>query len=407
MRFAYKGFDKTGKAVSDTLEAADRHEAAEILRRRGIFVSEIGEPRDLAASSAAGPVRKRITGKRLEQVAGFLRQLAVLVSTGTPVVEAIESLERQQKEGPFKAMLQTLRRRIEEGVQFSDAMSAHPEYFDGVCRSLIAAGESGGKLDVMLARLSTFTRQQVKVRKNVTGAMVYPCLLIVVAIVVTIAMLGFVLPRFEGLFKTLDTPLPPTTQVLMDISRLGRDYWYVVVGAAVGLPVGLKLWLATSGGAQAFEQFMLTAPQLGRLTRSYAVARFSRVLGVLLDGKVALLDAIRLTRQATGISKYDLLLARAEDAVTRGENFSVAINDPSLVPPSVIEAIRSGERSGRISIVLLTLADAMDEDNELALKTVTSLLEPLILIVLGLIVGSMAISMFLPLFDLTAAGGHG
>lgn len=407
MKFVYKGFDKTGKPVADSLEAADRNEAAEILRRRGVFVSEIGEPRELAAGASASAARKRVSGKRLEQVSGFLRQLAVLVSTGTPVVEAVESLERQQKDGPFKSMLQVLRRRVEEGVQFSDAMAAHPEYFDGVCRSLVAAGESGGKLDAMLARLSTFTRQQVKVRKNVTGAMVYPCLLIVVAIGVTVAMLGFVLPRFEGLFKTLDTPLPPTTQMLMDISRFGREYWYAVLGAAISIPVGLKLWLSTQSGLHALERFMLTAPQLGKLTRAYAVARFSRVLGVLLDGKVALLDAIRLTRQATGIAKYDALLGRAEDAVTRGENFSVAINDPTLVPPSVIEAIRSGERSGRVSNVLLTLADAMDEDNELALKTVTGLLEPLILIMLGLVVGGMAISMFLPLFDLTAAGGHG
>lgn len=406
MKFMYKGFDRAGKPVTDSIEAADRNEAAEILRRKGVFVSEIGEPREMTTSAPAA-VRKRVSAKRLEQVSAFLRQLSVLVSTGTPIVEAIESLERQQKDGQFKSMLQVLRRRMEEGVQFSDAMAAHPEYFDGVCRSLIAAGESGGKLDAMLTRLATFTRQQVRVRKSVTGAMVYPCLLIVVAIGVTVAMLGFVLPRFEGLFKTLDTALPPSTQVLMDISRFGREYWYAVIGAALAIPAGLKLWLSTASGSQSLERIMLTAPQLGKLTRGYAVARFSRVLGVLLDGKVALLDAIRLTRQATGISRYDALLARAEDAVTRGENFSAAINDPALVPPSVIEAIRSGERSGRVSTVLLTLAEAMDEDNELALKTVTGLLEPLILIMLGLVVGGMAISMFLPLFDLTAAGGHG
>lgn len=413
MKFTYKGFDKSGKPVTDIVEAADAHDAGEQLRRRGIFASEIVEWRIGGGGGSGGAgakshrsAAKRASGRRLELASGFLRQMSVLVTTGTPLVEAIQSLERQQTDAAFTATLARLRNALEEGSQLSEAMAQHPQYFDGVCRSLIAAGESGGKLDAMLTRLAIFTRQQVKVRKTVQGAMVYPCLLICVAFVVTIAMLGFVLPRFEGLFKTLDTALPPTTQVLMDISSLGREYWYIALAVIFGLPVAIKFYLGTRAGVDALERVMLSAPQLGKLTRGYATARLARVLGVLLEGKVAMLDAIRLTRQATGVARYEALLAHAEDAVTRGENFSAAINDPHLIPPNVIEAIRSGERSGQVSSVLLTMAEAMDEDNELALKTVTSLMEPVILILLGLVVGGMAISMFLPLFDLTAAGGH-
>lgn len=405
MRIGYKGFDKTGKAVADSIEAADQNAAGEMLRKRGVYVSEFTSAKEGTARVEVAR-SGRPSSRRLEQVSGFLRQMSVLVSTGTPLVEAMISLEQQQKEGPFRDVLRRVRSRLEEGVQFSDAMAHHPEYFDGVCRSLVAAGESGGKLDAMLTRLATFTRQQVRVRKTVTGAMVYPCLLICVAFVVTFAMLGFVLPRFEGLFKSLDTPLPPTTQILMDASNLAREYWYIGLGLLVVVPVALHVYLKTAAGRATVETLMLATPHLGRLTRGYATARLSRVLGVLLDGKVTLLDAIRLTRQATGIRKYEALLERAEDHVTRGESFSAAINVPDLVPPNFVEAVRSGERGGKVSMVLLTLADAMDEDNDLALKTVTGLLEPLILILLGLVVGGMAISMFLPLFDLTAAGGR-
>lgn len=405
MKLSYRGFDKSGKAVSGTVEAADRHEAGEQLLKRGIYVSEIGETR-----AAAPPVNSGGGfggGKRQDQLAVFLRQLAVLVSTGTTLVDAIASLERQQKAGPWKVTLAALRERVEEGVQLSDAMAHYPAYFDGVCRSLVAAGESGGKLDVMLQRLSGFVRQRVKVRKQVVGAMVYPCLLIVVAFVVTSAMIGFVLPRFEGLFTTLSAELPPTTAFLMAVSRVVRAYWYLFVGGLVGGPVGLYFWLGTGSGRRFREQFALRAPQLGKLTRGFATARIARVLGVLLDGKVPMLDALRLTGQAVGHSSYAALIAKAEEAVTRGESVSHVLADPRLIDPSACEAIRSGERTGQVSAVLLSVAYHLDEDNEVMLKTVTGLLEPLILIGLGVVVGAMAISMFLPLFDLTATGGGG
>jgi type IV pilus assembly protein PilC len=407
MKFSFRGVDRAGAVVADVIEASDRLEATEVLRRRGVFASEITPAREQSADATVS-VSGRRTGARLAQAGAFLRQLSILVSTGTPLVEAIESICRQQPAGPFRDMLESLHKRLEEGSQLSEAMEAFPAYFDGVCRSLVAAGESGGRLDAMLSRLAVFTRQQLRTRKTITGALIYPCLLMAVAVGVTGAMLGFVLPRFEGLFQTLDAPLPSSTRILMDLSHLVRDNWMVVVPALVALPTcGFLYATRTSQGRVLLERAALGAPIVGKLVRDFALARLARVLGVLLEGKVALLDAIRLARLSTGMMAYEAVLRRAEDAVMRGENFSVAINDPKLVAPTFVEAVRSGERSGQVHAVLLTLADAMDEDNDMALKTITGLLEPLILIFLGIIVGSMAISMFLPLFDLTAAGGHG
>jgi type II secretory pathway component PulF len=411
VKYSYSGYEKSGAPARGVVEAADRNEAAEQLRKRGIFATEVKEA--AGSSGAAGvamPPKKRGgfgAGKRLEHVASFMRQLALLVSTGTPLVEALCSLERQVLNPDFKAVLTSIRSRVEEGVQLSEAMAQHPEYFDAVCRSLVCAGEQGGKLEVMLERLSQLIRQQVKIRKTVRGAMLYPLLLVGVAIIVVTALLGFVLPRFEGLFKTLDTPLPTTTVMLMSISNGLRAFWWAVLGAVITAGVGLKLWLGSEPGRRWWDGFVLVAPQLGKVSRSFATARIARMLGTLLDGKVALLDSLELTKQSMANSRYIALIGRAQDAVTRGENVSAALSDPALIHASVYDALRSAERTGRMSTVLVTLADHMDEDNEALVKTLTGLLEPIILICLGLIVGLVAISMFLPLFDLTAAAGGG
>jgi len=403
VKFRYQGFDRAGQGVGGVVEATDAASAREQLLHKGVYVSVLNEAKSASADLGAAGGWGR--GKRQEQVSAFLRQLSVLVETGTPVVDAIVSMERQVEEPRWKRVLERVRERLEEGSQLSDAMAQHPAYFDAVCRSLVAAGESGGRLGEMLSRLAVYLRQQVKMRKTVTGAMAYPCLLLCVALVVVVAMLGFVMPRFEGLFKSIDAKLPPTTEVLMAASGFVRAHWYYFVGAGLVLPVALWAWLRSTAGRSMVEVGMLRAPVLGRLTKSYATARLARVLGVLLEGRVPMVDALRLTRAAAGRAAYATLVQRAEDAVTRGESVIGAFSDASLINPSVCEAVRSGERTGRIGPVLLQIAEHLDEDNEMALRTAVGLLEPLILIGLGLVVGTMAISMFLPLFDLAASGG--
>ncbi len=404
MKFLCEGFDRSGRAVRETIEAADAQEASELLHRRAIFASQI---KPAEQHGAKGRARKRTQGStaRMKAVAGFMRQLSVLVATGTPMTDAIVSIERQLPDNAFRAVIESVRERVEEGAQFSDALALHPLYFDGVCRSLVSAGESGGKMDEMLARLSDLLRQQVKTRHVVQSAMIYPSLLLCVGLVVLVAMLGFVLPRFEGLFKTLGSPLPTSTRWLMLASAFVREWWFAVLGALGACAVGARLYLATPGGVRAVAHFMLRAPRLGLLTRNIATARIARVLGVLLNGKVALVDSLRLLRQSAPGPAYADLLGRAEECVTRGDNLSAALADERLITPGACEAVRSGERSGRIGPVLMQVADALDEENELTVKTLSGLIEPLILIVMGVFVGGVAISMFLPLFDLTASGG--
>ena len=416
MKLKYEAIDSQGKPVSDTVDAADAAEAIELLRGKGLFVTtitETGATSASAASSSAGGRSWRPGGrsggklsgtKRLRNLAMFTRQLSVLVSSGTPLVQALGSLERQAKEKAWRDVLAALRAKVEEGATLSEAMAQQPAVFDPVCRSLIAAGESGGSFDTMLERLAQMTRKQMQVRGAVVGAMVYPCLLIVIAIGVLALMLLFVLPRFMGLFEQLDAELPPTTKVLVIISNALRAYWWLIPIVGAGAFFGVRTWLNTATGRGVMDALVVRLPVAGPIVRSFAVARITRVLGVLMAGRVPMLEALALARQTAKNVRYVALVARAEEAVTRGSTISAAFAEAEdLVSPSICEAIRSGEQSGQMGPLLLNIADFLDEDNEVVVKSLTSILEPLILIGLGLVVGFVALSMFMPLFDLTSA----
>ncbi|MFO0830278.1 MAG: type II secretion system F family protein [Phycisphaerales bacterium] len=411
MKIGYSGFDRRGEPSRGFVDAPDAQEAVELLRRRGIFVAEVHAASAALGEGGAADTHARAgvfaSGSRVEKVASMARQLAILVATGTPVVDALVSIERQAAPGEWRDTVSGVRTRVEEGKSLAEAMGAHPRYFDAVCRSLVAAGETGGKLDVMLDRLARLLRQQVKVRKQVAGAMVYPTLLMGVALSVMIVMMTFVLPRFEGLFKSIGSQLPPLTKALMACSHFVRSDWPWLVGGVVGAVAGAVAYLRSAAGRLAWDGAMVRLPQVGKVTRAFAMARIARVLGVLLDGKVPLLDALALTRASMKNSLYQGLVGRAEDAVIRGETLSSALSDPALMSPSMIEAVRSGERSGQLAPVLTSIAEHMDEDNEISMKTLTGLIEPAILLVLGLVVGSVAVGMMLPLFDLVASGANG
>ena len=407
MKFVYQAFDAAGKSVSDKIDSADANEAMEALRRQGLYVTEI-KPAPAGGASGAAGGRRMSRGRMLKNLAMFTRQLSVLMTSGTPLVQALAALERQTSDKVWRAVVAGLRVKVEEGVTLSAAMDLQPDIFDPVCRSLIAAGESGGSFDEMLDRLATLTRRQLHVRNAVVGALVYPALLIVVAVAVLITMMLFVLPRFASLFETLDVALPPTTRVLMAMSDFLRAFWWAMPMLLVGAVFGIRAWVRSEGGRRRVDTVALKIPALGPIMKNFAVARIARVLGVLINGKVPLLEALALARHTARNVNYVDLVARAEEAVTRGSTMSSAFAIGNLVSPSLCEAIKSGEQSGQMGPLLLSIADFLDEDNEVVLKSLTSVLEPAILIVLGLLVGFVALSMFMPLFDLTSMtqGGH-
>jgi len=408
MKLAYNAVSETGTPISDIIDAATKDEAMDILRGKGLFVTQIEPEADLKArkkAKAGGGVHFKSKTKRLKDVAMFSRQLNVLVATGTPLADGLGALERQVKDVDFKARLAEIRDHVEQGQTLYEALGKAPRYFDEVYRNIIKAGEESGSLPTMLDRLAVLTRKQVQIRSQLTGAMIYPCLLILITIAVLAIMLTVVMPRFTGMFESLDVPLPATTLALMGASDLLRTYWWGVLLGMVGSGVALRYALASPAGKTFVDGMMLAVPVLRDVTRSYATARIARLMGVLIECNVPLLDTIHLTRNATGNSKYEQMMVAAEEVVTSGEPVSGAFADEKMIEPAFYEAVRNGEQSGRLSMLMITVADFMDEENDTRLKALTSLFEPLILVFLGLMVGGIAISMFMPMFDLTSMAG--
>ncbi|MHC5002489.1 MAG: type II secretion system F family protein [Planctomycetota bacterium] len=345
----------------------------------------------------------RISGiRQLQNVSMWARQLYVLVHSGTPLVQALAAIEKQTAAGPWKRILEDVRSRLDGGESFAEAISRHPRSFGPIARSLVAAGETSGQLDTMLDRLARLTRQQLRIRRSLIGAMVYPAMLITVSIAVVVAMIGFVLPRFAELFETMDAPLPPTTQVLMTAGEFGREHWLIVLVAIAGLSVLPAVLRSTQVGKTLLDAALVKAPYIGRIVRSFETAKITRLMGVLVESRVPLLDTLALTRSSTTNSLYRTLMSEAEGAVVEGKAMSAVFSKSRLVTPSLAEAIRHGEHSGQVGPIMVEMADFMDEENEITVRTLTSVIEPIILVLMGAMVAFIALSMFLPLFDLTA-----
>lgn len=407
MKLAYRAFDKNGREVVDVIDAPGLTEAAEELHEKDLYVADLSPADGTEQGSAAGGRAPRGRTKRLKHLVMFTRQLYVLVRSGTQLAQGLRALERQSRDTAWREVISDVRARLERGVPLSTAMEAHPACFDTVYRNMISAGESSGKLPTVLDRLADLTRKRLHARSTLRAAMMYPALLIVVSMGVMTGMMFMVIPRFAELFDSLDIPLPPTTGAIISLSEWLRSYWWVVVGALAATAVGARLYFRTPAGRYALDTALLRIPQVGRLIRSFATAKIARLLGVLLDSHLTILEALRLTRGAIANVHYVRLIDRAQEVVAAGKPISSAFEDSNLISPSVYEATRSGEESGQVAALLLDLADFLDEENETRLKSLTNLVEPVILILMGVVVAFVALSIFLPLFDLGGMTGSG
>ena len=403
MKVRYKGYDSGGTLREGAIEAASLADASEQLRVQGVYATEVAQDAGGERSSSRGG---GVRGKG-KSVSGLMRQLSVLVASGTQIADAIAATERELPDGPFKAVVTDVRERVEQGESLSEAFGRHPKVFDAVCQSLVEAGESSGQLEPMLARLADITRQQEHVRGAVRGALVYPVLLVSVSVSVLIGMVLFVIPRFAGMFESLDAPLPATTQALLWLSGVLWSYWWAILLVIIAIAAGAWTWGRSDAGRASIDKVAVSLPVVGPMLRSFATARLARLLGVLLESRVPLLEALELTQRSFVSLGYQRVLQSATDAATKGESISSAFGQSGLVVPSVVEAMRNGERSGEMGPVLTRVAGFLDEDNEVSVRTLTSVIEPVILLALGIVVAGVAISMFLPMFDLvaTAPGG--
>jgi len=400
MKWRYVGYDTTGAAKRGVMEAASEEAARNKLRQGGVIVLEVTED-----SGKTREKRPRGPKGQLGEISQFMRHLSVLIASGTPLAEGVEAMESQTRDEKFKAVLHKLRGEIESGMPLSEAMAAHPGYFDDVCRAMVAAGESSGKLGDMLERVASLMRQKLAMRRAIVGAMIYPAILIGIGFIVVLVMLVMVFPRFEEMFDSLETPIPPSTQMFLWLSTMLRQWWWTLPAGVVPGFFLLRFVSQQPAAVRAMERALFSAPKIGEIARSIASARMARMVSLLLESHLPLLDVLSLCAGSMRSPEYAGLLRQAHDAVEIGQPMSTVFEDTDLLHGLVREGVRTGERTGRIGMMLGNVADFLEEENEATLKALSAIIEPLLLVTLGLVVGGIATSMFLPLFDLTASAG--
>ncbi|MBU0718955.1 MAG: type II secretion system F family protein [Planctomycetes bacterium] len=403
MILIYEAIGATGQRTSDTVEAADSKEAVGLLRRRGLFVTRIEEQREKKSSRTPARKASRTLRLPLNTLMLFTRQMAMLLRAGSAVVPAIAAIRRQMKRAEHEAVLGRLVSDLEEGSTLTEAFQAHPRTFDPVYCAIVAAGEASGTLAEMFDRLALMVGKRRAIRKKVIGTFAYPVLLIVMCIHILFVLLMFVLPRFAGMFDQLGVETPASTQLLLACGSFAQTNWPFMAGGAAGLAILGAYLLTSAAGKQWLINIQLSIPILGRLRSRLIQGQIFRTVGTLLESRVDLLDTLALARQATRNRSYQRLFDKLQDTVTSGGQLSAAFDESKLVEPYVCQAVRTGEDSGNLGGAVSYCADILDETNEELIQVVTKLVEPIILIGMGLVVGGVAISLFLPLFDLTSA----
>ncbi|NOX59993.1 MAG: type II secretion system F family protein [Planctomycetes bacterium] len=405
MNLVYEAIDTKGRNVQDTVQAASIKEGVEALRRQGLFVTHVAPATVEAAQGAAARDKGSAGSTRLpiKQLMMFTRQISMLLTSGSALVPAINAVAAQMKNPSHRLILDIIKDDLEQGLSLTDALRKHPGAFDASYCAVVAAGESSATLPQMFNRLATIIGKRRATRNKIIGALIYPALLMGLSFNIMGVMMFFVVPRFSEMFVNLGVELPMSTKVIMAVADTLKSQWILILLAVIAIISGLVYLLRTTAGKQILSNAQTRVPLLKILMSRLIQGQTFRILGMLLEARVGLLESLELARGVTTNDQFQGMYDTLEDSVTRGESISQAIERCGLVSPSVVQAIRTGEQSGRMGEAVSFVADILDEENTELLGTATKLIEPLILIFMGFIVGTIAISLFMPLFDMTSA----
>jgi len=342
-----------------------------------------------------------------ELLPGFSRQLAAMLNAGMPIVASLDALEEQADNPNFKAVIQALRKQIENGSAFSEALRGFPSVFDDLYSNMVKGGETGGQLSETIARLADFLEASAKLRRKVKSAMMYPTIVLCIAIGIAIGMIVFIVPVFGEMFADFGAKLPGPTQALLNLSGFLKVYGIYILALVVGAVVAFKKWKATPQGAYSFDQAMLKAPVFGELNKKVASARFARTFGQLIKSGVPILNALEIVSGATGNKVAGKIIMDARTAVEKGDPLSSAMVNQDVFPVLLVRMMQAGEKTGKIDEMMDSIADFYDDEVETMLSGLTSLLEPLLMVFLGVIIGGIVLCMFLPIFKMGEVVGGG
>jgi len=400
--YTYRGKNRAGTAVSGEQAAASKAELAALLRRQQINVTKMSEKgKEFSLPTFGG-------GVSAKELAVFTRQFSVMIDAGLPLVQCLEILAGQQENRTFQKTLTATRASVEGGATLSAAMRAHPKVFDPLYVNMVEAGETGGILDTILQRLSAYIEKNVKLKRAVKSALVYPVAVLLVAAGVIILLLWKVVPIFATLFVGLGVELPLPTRIVISLSNfVGSIFGLLIVAFFVGVAVAAKVWYGTPPGRMAIDTVLLKLPLVGVLLRKIAVARFTRTLGTLISSGVPILEGLDITARTAGNAVIEKALLHVRKSLEAGRTLADPLKETEVFPGMVTQMIGVGEQTGAMDAMLQKIADFYEDEVDAAVKDLLSAMEPIMIVFLGVVVGGIVISMYLPLFSLIAKlGGH-
>ncbi len=394
--FAFSGRTRTGQVINGEMEAPNREAVVAQLRRQQVLATSIKpKARDIQISIPGFGAKANE-----KDLAIITRQLATMIDAGLPLVQCLDILAQQQEKKLLKSTLQDIRQDVEGGSTFSAALKKHPKVFSGLYTNMVEAGEAGGILDTILNRLAAYIEKAMTLKKRVKTAMFYPATIVSVALVVVTFLLMYVIPTFEQLFAGFGASLPLPTVIVLKLSNFVQAYILFIVGGLVGTVVGLRMYYRTEGGKRAIDGLLLRLPIFGTLIRKVAVAKFTRTLGTLVSSGVGILDGLDITARTAGNKVVEDAILKARTTIAQGKTIAEPLQASKVFPPMVTQMIAVGEQTGALDRMLNKIADFYDEEVDSSVAGLTSLLEPLLVIFLGVIIGGVVIAMYLPIFKL-------
>ncbi len=400
-KFMWEGKTRVGGTMTGEIEAPNEAFVIAQLRRQQIVPVKIKpKPRDLGFSllGRRGKVSKR-------ELAIFTRQFATMIDAGLPLVQCLDILGMQEENQAFKKVILKVKEDVESGSTFADALGKHPHVFDELFVNLVSAGEVGGILDTILSRLAAYIEKAMKLAKQVKSAMVYPSTILAVALIVTVVLLVYVIPIFGDMFKDFGAELPLPTQFVMAISGYTRKYFLVGVVLLVLLVMGIRWYYKQENGRRRIDRLLLRVPIFGDLLRKIAVARFSRTLGTMVSSGVPILESMDIVAKSAGNKIIEEAILRARTSISEGKTIAEPLADSKVFPIMVTQMVSVGEATGALDTMLNKIADFYDDEVDSAVGALTSLLEPMLMIFLGVVIGGLVIAMYLPIFKLAGVVG--
>lgn len=395
--FTYTARDTSGKKISGKVEAQAKETAASILRSKGLFIISL---HDVNASFLTE--LQALTDKiKSDDIVNFTRQLATMVEAGLPLIQALTILTNQARPA-LQKVLQSVIRSIEGGENFGKALSKHDKVFDSIYVALVQAGEAAGALDTILLRMADTLEKQKEFKSKTKGALIYPGIVLTALAGVMTIMMIFVVPQMTSLYADFGADLPVMTQILIDVSNFFRNQWYVLLAAIVGTITVVRAWKKTAGGRYKYDQIMLKIPLMGKLRQQIMMSEFSRTLSLMVAAGISLLEALNISQRGIDNVVYQQAVQRVRTDVEKGQSLSRSMEKQGVFPPLLYQMASVGEETGQLDGVLEKVAKYYESESEHAIKGLTTALEPMIMVVLGVGVGFLIMAIVMPIYNLTS-----